>query len=505
MKRFALVIVGLVAAMAVYSSVTKSVFRSVHPATSVPSALLSSGIQPTSLPTPATIFGSSLKAWFHCDPAYAWTDAAKTTRAQPETGQSIYTLEDLAGVGDATQSVAGVRPTINVASGSNYMRIDGTAKGLNFAQRSQANPSTIYIVATILASKVHSFLWRSYTSPPYSIQPAIRSGDHRQYFSWGAETPTSSENLNLNQKYILRYRIGSGVVGFRADNGSEVTVSVTETVLTNWGGIGEPEGLYASIAPNVRIEKLCIVDGTVTAEQDAEMMAYLESHTLTGTISSDAYQIKHPVPAKKTNPAVIIYAHGSGVTQDAIDVGLHTDVVAELRKAGYMMVAANLGGENWGNDAGLDKLAAIYDYVNTTYEPSRVMFWGESMGGLVTLKALADARFSAVKGGYFTYPVCSITSMNYGGFVSLISTAYPSGFTGESPTDLAGSAFAGKRLRFTHSAADAVVSKTTNTDAMRTIIGSNAIESGLVTTTGEHGNASNFDAADFVAFFDRCR
>jgi hypothetical protein len=384
------------------------------------------------------------------------------------------------------------------------MRIDGTAKGLNFSQRAQSNPSTIYIVATILSSKVHSWLWRSYTSPPYSVHSTV-SAANKPYFSWGSETLTGSQTLSLNTKYILRYRIGSGVVGFRVDNGTESTSSVTETVLTNWGGIGEPEGLYAVIGPNARIEKICIVDGTVTAGQDAEMMAYLESHTLTGTISSDAYQIKHPLPAKKTNPAVIIYAHGSGVTQDAIDVGLHTDVVAELRKAGYMMVAANLGGENWGNDAGLDRLAAIYDYVNTTYEPSRVMFWGESMGGLVTLKALADARFTAVKGGYFTYPVCSLTSMNYGGFATLISAAYPSGFTGESATDLAGSSFAGKRLRFTHSAADTVVSKTSNTDAMRTIIGSNAIESTLVTTTGDHGNASNFDAADFVSFFDRCR
>lgn len=64
--------------------------------------------------------------------------------------------------------------------------------------------------------------------------------------------------------------------------------------------------------------------------------------------------------------------------------------------------------------------------------------------------------------------------------------------------------FTGKRLRYTHSSGDTVVVKTTNTDAMRTLVSAYATESALVTTTGDHGDSSNYDSADMIAFFDRC-
>lgn len=46
--------------------------------------------------------------------------------------------------------------------------------------------------------------------------------------------------------------------------------------------------------------------------------------------------------------------------------------------------------------------------------------------------------------------------------------------------------------------------KTTNTDAMRTLVSAHATESALITTTGDHGDSSNYDSADMIAFFDRC-
>ena len=212
-----------------------------------------------------------------------------------------------------------------------------------------------------------------------------------------------------------------------------------------------------------------------------------------------------PATANFSTNAVILYCHGASVDETYLTTANHTVVNSAMNAAGYVIAGSYSGSDaHWGNPASIERLKIFYDYLIATFSPTRVILWGESMGGCIALKALADSRFAPIKGAYLNFPACSLTAMNYGGFVAQLAAAYPSGFAGESPTDIAGSAYAGKRLRFTHSPSDTVVVKTTNTDAMRTIVSGQATESGLVTTTGEHGDISNYDATDMVDFFNRC-
>lgn len=306
------------------------------------------------------------------------------------------------------------------------------------------------------------------------------------------------------------WRMASGAGGYvTRQNGVQLTSTGNAGMTTLRYVGGRTFGNYH----DGDIAAILLYGRALTDQEVLQVETYLQAEFATpvagdvteGLLTGDPWILRpEPMATPRGGRPLILFAHGAGADEKLLDIPELAAVLSALTAAGYMVASGYYGGDNWGNDAGVDKLYAMYSFLAARESPSRVIFWGPSMGGCVVQRALADPRFSTVKGAYLNYPVCDLSSMHaaFGAGIDAAWTGYPTGAV--SPIDIAGTAFAGKRLRFTHSAADGVVGKAANTDAMRSIVGPYATESGLIVTSGDHGDPSNFDAADFVAFFDRC-
>lgn len=224
--------------------------------------------------------------------------------------------------------------------------------------------------------------------------------------------------------------------------------------------------------------------------------------------SSNPYNSANPTP-------VVIHTHGSGETE--------TGLISDSRKfacrdalinAGYILAASNARGNNWGNQASVDDYAALEKYLRTNYNVKGVALWGQSMGGLDALSVITQGKI-AVVGALLTYPVCSLANLyGLGTYTSAINTAY--GITGTGiatysnktygmdPALKPANAFKDMPMRFYASSGDTVVPKSANTDVMRSIVASTRTEAEIIVCTGEHGDASHFQASDYLAFFGRC-
>lgn len=210
---------------------------------------------------------------------------------------------------------------------------------------------------------------------------------------------------------------------------------------------------------------------------------------------------------------LILMHHGSGDTE----INIFNDVekkacVDALLAAGYILASSHAVANNWGNDAGVAAMEELYAYCDATYNITRVCGWSESMGGLTGLKAVADGT-TPYKGWLGSYPACDLAwCYGAGGFNAAIDTAYdiPGGGTyavqtaGHDPVLLNPALFAGIRMRFYASAADGVITKAANSDAMAALVTGSATECDVVVCTGNHGDASHFLPADYVSFFNRC-
>ncbi len=218
-----------------------------------------------------------------------------------------------------------------------------------------------------------------------------------------------------------------------------------------------------------------------------------------------------------TPTGVIIYTHGTGEDQDALLTdALKEDCVDALLDAGYILAGANDGG--WGTDASISVYAGLDKWVRENYNVSNVAVWSQSMGGVSGLLSLARDRIKGVVGWLGTYPICSLAAANAGtngsNFSTDIASAYSISGTGIStyanktyghdPALLSALAFRNVPMRFYASASDAVVGDVENSIAMAALVASSARESTVVTCTGDHGNASHFVPAEYVAFFQRC-
>jgi hypothetical protein len=214
---------------------------------------------------------------------------------------------------------------------------------------------------------------------------------------------------------------------------------------------------------------------------------------------------------------LIIYFHGAGETETGLlSDSLKATTVTAAINAGYIMAtSAADGSENWGNQASVDDYWDLYHYVASNYKINHVLFWGQSMGGLDSLLALSQNKIPGVCGWLGTYPVCSLADLySLGEFTSAINTAY--GITGSGsatyenltygndPALKWGSAFRSVPMRFYSSYSDTVVPRAQNTDILAALVASSCRESTVVTTTGNHGDPSNFQTSDYLAFWARC-
>ena len=181
--------------------------------------------------------------------------------------------------------------------------------------------------------------------------------------------------------------------------------------------------------------------------------------------------------------------------------------------AGYIVVASNYRNTNcWGNaDCGVD-IANLQNVwrANLNLAPKPYVI-GESMGGIVTWNAIShgDLHPRAVVA---IFPACSLAAMlPIIGLGSSIEAAYNFSSPNQLATAAAGfdpllepaSDFTSFPIVMWASYSDTVVIRSQNEDPFATAIkaaGGNIV---IHTSSGDHGDNSNYDSSAVIAFFSQ--
>lgn len=203
---------------------------------------------------------------------------------------------------------------------------------------------------------------------------------------------------------------------------------------------------------------------------------------------------------------VVVYTHGAG---ERIDIAFRDPakqaIFRALLDAGYALALTDAHGDNWGNRASeLDQRALVAALRERGL--SDVYVLALSMGGFNGLQLLDDVPVKAWAG---IFPACDLASVYaLGLYRGQIRTAY--GRTGRplgdaiarrSPVDFEPSSDA-LPMRFWASPGDRVIPKRENTDACAALARRRGARVEVTTTRGDHGDASNYDAAGVLRLFD---
>lgn len=191
---------------------------------------------------------------------------------------------------------------------------------------------------------------------------------------------------------------------------------------------------------------------------------------------------------------IVVYAHGNNQTeQEVLTGGNVAPLTADLLDAGYIVAASLAEGNAWGNDASIAAYEALIEHAQEASPVDDVYLLGESMGGLPSLRLAAS--IPDVKAWVGFYPVCDVsTILDQEDLREGVNTAYPNG--GEdtvSPPPMPD-----VPLLFLASPDDTRVPKESNSDRCAAA----AEDATVVTTTGNHGDPSNFDSGRIIQFFE---
>jgi hypothetical protein len=219
------------------------------------------------------------------------------------------------------------------------------------------------------------------------------------------------------------------------------------------------------------------------------------------------------VEADHPTDRVVIYVHGAGENAStALSDPLKAGIFAALLAHGYSIATDTAQGENWGN------IFSIRDYLRLVRTLrrrglTRVYVVAQSMGGLDGIGMLPYLRPVAWAG---IYPACNLRSMyertaadiasitTQPSFQAEIRTAYGPDLThaldSESPLTVP-SDVKGMRMIFWASPQDTVVPMAANTDLCAAEARRRGADVTVVTTTGNHGDPSNFQPAQLLAAF----
>ncbi|HEX8636366.1 MAG TPA: hypothetical protein VF703_19755 [Pyrinomonadaceae bacterium] len=225
---------------------------------------------------------------------------------------------------------------------------------------------------------------------------------------------------------------------------------------------------------------------------------------------------------KQARPLVIVN-HAAGLTERQFhDLPTYRPLLTALLQEGYIVAASRLtdnpatGANNWGNQAAINANVEMFGYIRDHYRvnPEQVAMIGSSMGGLATMLACADGRiplrgaalYSAVlnlRHQYDNNPfMAQAIRVAYG--IAADGSNYDAKTAGHDPILLPLPTYAGRRFRFYSAPDDVLVSHHHNTRAMASLLGSTAIESGVVDLTGGHDANAQASVADLLAFLKRC-
>ncbi|APW37647.1 hypothetical protein RD110_10960 [Rhodoferax koreense] len=199
-------------------------------------------------------------------------------------------------------------------------------------------------------------------------------------------------------------------------------------------------------------------------------------------------------------------SHLTGITAATSTQLLFRATLKALLADGWIVITSSGGSitDHWGNPASWLATQAALAWLKTKLTVAKLSVVGQSMGGLTSLRALA--QYSGITNWYGIYPVCNLAYMQASSsFTSAINTAFGGapGFAANvadcDPMQFSTSQYGGKNMRMTASASDTIVSKANNSDLLVTKVTGTAASVVLTTHTGTHGDPSAFIPADVVA------
>jgi hypothetical protein len=203
---------------------------------------------------------------------------------------------------------------------------------------------------------------------------------------------------------------------------------------------------------------------------------------------------------------VVVYMHGAGerITNAFRDPAKHA-IFRALLDGGFAIAMTDAHGDNWGSPASLrDQLALVAELRTRGLRDVYVL--ALSMGGLDGLQLLGRVPVKAWAG---IFPACDLGSVwDVGLYRGQIRAAYGlaanepprPALRGRSPVSI--DPPKDLPMRFWASPADRVIPARPNTEACAAIARRRGARVELTTTRGDHGDASNYDAAGVLRLFD---
>ncbi|MEA2143451.1 MAG: hypothetical protein QOI64_1881 [Solirubrobacteraceae bacterium] len=201
---------------------------------------------------------------------------------------------------------------------------------------------------------------------------------------------------------------------------------------------------------------------------------------------------------------VVIYTHGAGERiSNTFRDPRKEPILRALLDDGYALAMSDAHGDNWGNAASeRDQLALVAALRERGLRDIYVL--ALSMGGFNGLQLLERVPVKAWAG---IFPACDLASVYaLGLYRGQIRDAY--GRTGPRLGDLIARRSPvdfdppdGLPMRFWASPGDRVIPKRENTDACAALARDRGARVEVTTTTGDHGDPSNYDAAGVLRLF----
>lgn len=203
---------------------------------------------------------------------------------------------------------------------------------------------------------------------------------------------------------------------------------------------------------------------------------------------------------------VVIYMHGSGENAESIFRDpAKQEIFRTLLRAGYALAADDAHGDNWGNPASeRDALNLVAAVLRRGFRDVYVI--ALSMGGFNGFQLLGAVPIKAWAG---IFPACDLASVYAVGlYPGQIRSAYGVRSGGSARAALrdrspvAVDPPPGLPMRFWASPDDRVIPKRANTDACAALARRAGADVEVTATRGDHGDASNYDAAGILRLFD---
>lgn len=381
-----------------------------------------------------------------------WYDASTLSGAN---GSGIQTWRDSSSYSqDLIQATAGNQPTLVTAgqNGRNVARFGATgymnALGFGNATWPQpiawTKPNTIIMVVKVssalnLVQRV--LIGGGASTGRNNILLASDANRVTLYAGTGGSGAQGGPPMNDDAWHIIVGVFDTGSSSVYIDGyltslqlGTPGTEDLSSLTLGAANGGGSPSNMDVAevIICNDRLSPAAALDVTkkLRAKWATPVVppAAQDSVPYVDTTSSNGQAVRYWVP--KTLPAggapLVIYNHPSSGTAAVAPNYFAYVTLRALVNEGYIVVASNMHGENWGNDAGVADILDAYNYINTNIKTvSKVVLWGNSMGGLATARAVKNATVPNLKGALVIDGVLSLASM-YSNvtYTALIDGAY---------------------------------------------------------------------------------